>query len=396
VSRRPRDGARRRRWPRVVVTVVVAMVLIAAGLTIWRALGAGPAGSDSEELRTTATVTRSTERQSVTVTGAFAPRNAGYLSFPVPGEVTSVRVDVGDRVSKGDVLAKIDARDLRSAVTVAEAEVDAAERELEQTLDDKLDAATVAAARAGLESAQQQLRLARHNLADATLRSTVDGVVAAVNLTKGAQSGQGSGASDQGAESGPELGAPPGSDPGSGSGSGPDPGTAGSGSGGAGGDTASRAAAADVVVVEPGRWHVDVAINSNDIGLVKKGQSASVTATGSSRALPAVVRTVGVIGSSGGSAVTFPATIAIRGTHDGIYIGGTAAVTITVKVLKNVLTVPTAALSEVDGETVVTRVVGGTETQVPVTIGEAFGNRTQVVAGLHEGDQVVYAGPPER
>ena len=199
------------------------MVLIAAGLTIWRALGSGPAGSDSEELRTTATVTRSTERQSVTVTGAFAPRNAGYLSFPVPGEVTSVRVDVGDRVSKGDVLAKIDARDLRSAVTVAEAEVDAAERELEQTLDDKLDAATVAAARAGLESAQQQLRLARHNLADATLRSTLDGVVAAINLTKGAQSGQGSGASDQGAGSGPELGAPPGSDPGSGSG--PDPGS---------------------------------------------------------------------------------------------------------------------------------------------------------------------------
>ncbi len=394
MSRRSPDGAGRRRWPRVVVTVVVAVVLIAAGLTIWRALGSGPAGSDSEELRTTATVTRSTERQSVTVTGAFAPRNAGYLSFPVPGEVTSVRVDVGDRVSKGDVLAKIDARDLRSAVTVAEAEVDAAERELEQTLDDKLDAATVAAARAGLESAQQQLRLARHNLADATLRSTLDGVVAAINLTKGAQSGQGSGASDQGAESGPELGAPPGSDPGSGSG--PDPGTAGSGSGGAGGDTASRAAAADVVVVEPGRWHVDVAINSNDIGLVKKGQPASVTATGSSRALPAVVRTVGVIGSSGGSAVTFPATIAIRGTHDGIYIGGTAAVTITVKVLENVLTVPTAALSEVDGETVVTRVVGGTETQVPVTLGEAFGNRTQVVAGLHEGDQVVYAGPPER
>jgi membrane fusion protein, macrolide-specific efflux system len=242
VSRRSQAGARRRRWPRVVVTVVVAIVLVAAGLTTWRALGIGRPGTDTEELRTTATVTRSTERQTVTVTGTFAPRNVGYLSFPVPGVVTSVRVDVGDRVSKGDVLAKIDARNLRSAVTVAEAEVDAAARELERTLDDELDAATVAAARAGLESAQQQLRLARHDLTDATMRSTIDGVVAAVNLTEGAQSGQGSGASDQGAASGPQPGAPPGSDPGSGLG--PDPGTAGSGSGGAGGDTASRAAAA--------------------------------------------------------------------------------------------------------------------------------------------------------
>lgn len=395
MSRRPRDGARRRRWPRVVVTLVIALVVATVGLTLWRAL-AGGAGSDLEELRTVETVTRSTERRTVSVSGAFAPRSAGYLSFPVPGEVTSVRVGVGDRVDKGEVLAKIDAGDLRAAVTIAEAEVDAAQSELDQALDDKQDASTVAAARAGVESAEQSLRLARHNRDDATLRSTLGGVVAAVNLTKGSPSGQGSGVSDSGADAG--SGAGPGPGPGSGPGSDPGSGAAGGGSSanGSSGDTAARAAAADIVVVQPGRWVVDVAVNSNDIGLVKKGQAATVIPTGSSRSLPAEVRTLGVIGSSGGTAVTFPATILVRGTHDGLYIGGTAAVTITVEVLENILTVPTVAVSESDGRPVVTKVVNGLDEEVPVRLGEAFGNRTQVLSGLSEGDQIAYPGPQER
>ena len=148
--------------------------------------------------------------------------------------------------------------------------------------------------------------------------------------------------------------------------------------------------------MQPGRWVVDVAVNSNDIGLVKKGQAATVIPTGSSRSLPAEVRTLGVIGSSGGTAVTFPATILVRGTHDGLYIGGTAAVTITVEVLENILTVPTVAVSESDGRPVVTKVVNGLDEEVPVRLGEAFGNRTQVLSGLSEGDQIAYPGPQER
>ena len=390
MSRRPRDASAGRRRLRVVLTVVLALALVAVSLGVWRAVSRGQAMTDTVALRTTATVTRTTERQTLTVNGTLAPRTAGYLSFPTTGEVTSVRVDVGDEVSKGDALAEIDDGDLRSAVTVARAEVEAAQEQLDQTLDDKEGSATVAAARAGLESAQQELRLARHNLANATLRSTIDGVVAAVNVTEGAQSGQGSGTTDPGTDPGSDPGLGAGPAPGTGSG-GTDPGA------GSGDDTASRAAAADVVVVQPGRWVVDVAINSNDIGLVTKDQAATVTPTGSSRALPAVVRTLGVIGSSGSGAVTFPATVGIRGTHDGLYIGGTAAVTLTVKVHENVLTVPTAAIADTDGTTTVTTVVeGGEETVVPVRLGDTFGSRTQIVAGLREGDRVVYLGPPER
>jgi len=387
VSRKPRDSTKRkRRWLPIVIIVAVALVAGSLGLLAWRALSAGQSMMNAENPRTTETVTGSTQRQTVTASGTFAPRNAGYLSFPTPGKVTSVQVKVGDRVTKDEVLARIDTADLRSAVTVAEAEVEAAQEQLDQAVKDKAGAATIAAARAGVESARQQLRLAEHNLEKATLRSTLDGVVAAVNIKKGTQSGQGAGSTDPGnseAEFDPGMGS--GMDPG-----GSDPGASGLG------DTASRAAAADIVVVDPGRWIVDIAISSNDIGLIKKGQTATVTATGSSKKLQAFVRTIGVIGSSGTGAVTFPATIEIRGKHSGLYIGGTNTVTITVKKHKNVLTVPTIAIEEIDGQTMVTKVVDGTDQQVPVKLGETFGNRTQILDGLAAGDEIVYYGLPER
>lgn len=387
MSRKPRDSTKRkRRWLPIVIIVAVALVAGSLGLLTWRALSAGQSMMNAENPRTTETVTGSTQRQTVTASGTFAPRNAGYLSFPTPGKVTSVQVKVGDRVTKDEVLARIDTADLRSAVTVAEAEVEAAQEQLDQAVKDKAGAATIAAARAGVESARQQLRLAEHNLEKATLRSTLDGVVAAVNIKKGTQSGQGAGSTDPGnseAEFDPGMGS--GMDPG-----GSDPGASGLG------DTASRAAAADIVVVDPGRWIVDIAISSNDIGLIKKGQTATVTATGSSKKLQAFVRTIGVIGSSGTGAVTFPATIEIRGKHSGLYIGGTNTVTITVKKHKNVLTVPTIAIEEIDGQTMVTKVVDGTDQQVPVKLGETFGNRTQILDGLAAGDEIVYYGLPER
>ncbi len=387
MSRKPRDSTKRkRRWLPIVIIVAVALVAGSLGLLAWRALSVGQSMMNAENPRTTETVTGSTQRQTVTASGTFAPRNAGYLSFPTPGKVTSVQVKVGDRVTKDEVLARIDTADLRSAVTVAEAEVEAAQEQLDQAVKDKAGAATIAAARAGVESARQQLRLAEHNLEKATLRSTLDGVVAAVNIKKGTQSGQGAGSTDPGnseAEFDPGMGS--GMDPG-----GSDPGASGLG------DTASRAAAADIVVVDPGRWIVDIAISSNDIGLIKKGQTATVTATGSSKKLQAFVRTIGVIGSSGTGAVTFPATIEIRGKHSGLYIGGTNTVTITVKKHKNVLTVPTIAIEEIDGQTMVTKVVDGTDQQVPVKLGETFGNRTQILDGLAAGDEIVYYGLPER
>lgn len=59
--------------------------------------------------------------------GTIVARDGSVLSFRVPGEVTKLSVDAGDRVKKGDVLAELDPQDARLALRSAEAAVVAAE-----------------------------------------------------------------------------------------------------------------------------------------------------------------------------------------------------------------------------------------------------------------------------
>jgi hypothetical protein len=63
-------------------------------------------------------------------------------------------------------------------------------------------------------------------------------------------------------------------------------------------------------------------------------------------------------------------------------------VSIVVKQLQNVLTVPTAAVHTVNGKTVVYVHSGGARATKNVTVGATFGATTQITAGLKAGDQV--------
>lgn len=170
-------------------------------------------------------------------------------------------------------------------------------------------------------------------------------------------------------------------------------GSAGSGLSGLGGDSSGgtgTASSADIVVIQPGQWDVTAPISSNDIALVKKGQKATVTAAGSTRTLKASVASVGLIAETSSGASTFPARITIAGKHDDLFMGASNTVAITVKSFTDILTVPTAAIDSRDGTTVVTKLVDGQEEVIPITMGETFGQQTQVTSGLVEGDQIVY------
>ncbi len=59
--------------------------------------------------------------------GTIVARDGSVLSFRVPGEVTQLAVDAGDRVKKGDALAELDPQDARLTLRAAEAAVVAAE-----------------------------------------------------------------------------------------------------------------------------------------------------------------------------------------------------------------------------------------------------------------------------
>jgi membrane fusion protein, macrolide-specific efflux system len=80
--------------------------------------------------------------------------------------------------------------------------------------------------------------------------------------------------------------------------------------------------------------------------------------------------------------------IAVTGSPTGMYAGASATVSIIVKQVPDVLTVPTAALHSAGGRTFVYQTKGGKQVKTYVTVGTTYGPSTQITAGLKSGDQV--------
>jgi multidrug efflux pump subunit AcrA (membrane-fusion protein) len=64
--------------------------------------------------------------KTVKLTGFVTPRSTAKLIPKLPAKISTVHVDVGDRVSKGQVLAKLDDSDIKAYQKAAEASMDAA------------------------------------------------------------------------------------------------------------------------------------------------------------------------------------------------------------------------------------------------------------------------------
>src|SRR5436305_1691008 len=132
-------------------------------------------------------------------------RSATYsLVATGTGKVDAINVKVGQRVSKGQVLAQLDTVALQDAVNQAQASVNADQ--------DALHTANVNAnwfitpavtqAQDTLKIAQAQLDAAQHSLAAATLRAPHAGVVTAISGTVGGSPGAASSASGTSGTSG--------------------------------------------------------------------------------------------------------------------------------------------------------------------------------------------------
>lgn len=136
--------------------------------------------------------------------GEIRARQESPLSFRVAGNLIRRRVDAGEAVRRGDLLAELDPGDLRLQAQAAQAQLAAAEAELARAGADRaryarlaqqqlvsrsaLDAQNAAhAAAAGLaRAARAQLDVARNQAAYAQLRAPRDGVIA----SRSAEAGQ--------------------------------------------------------------------------------------------------------------------------------------------------------------------------------------------------------------
>ena len=383
---RARTPWSRRRWVLVIGAVLLAIALV-AGVVLWNA-SRTPAGPTTDVVR----ATRTDETTTVSLAGVLAPQQQANVSFAVPGTVRTIDVKVGDTVTVDQQLATVGDRDLRNALSLAEAQATAARAQLQTARDaDRATSAQVAAARAAVESADAAVAQARDRLADAILTSPLAGVVAAVNVEVGDQV-SGAGGSVGGASL-PGLGGM--------SGLSGIPGLSGMTGGSTSGNGAT-ATGANIVVVVPDAWKLEVEVGTADLPQLQAGQEAIVTPTGTSQHVSAVVDTVGIVANAAsGQAATFPVTLRITDPSATLFSGSNADAVVTTGTVRGVLTLPGEAIWITNGQPAVRRQVGGTVTSVEVTTGRRFGDRVEITAGLDEGDEVlarrsVVVTPPPR
>lgn len=132
-------------WPGRLFAVVLAAV-IAGGAVVASRVNAEPT---APQLRTQA-VTKGSVVQSVAISGSVAASSQVKMSFRTSGKIAALYVSVGQQVTPGQPLAKLDTTDLEAAVAQAHANLATAQNNYNRT------ASTSGDAQRSLDQARQQ------------------------------------------------------------------------------------------------------------------------------------------------------------------------------------------------------------------------------------------------
>ncbi|MGZ9719716.1 efflux RND transporter periplasmic adaptor subunit [Rhizobium miluonense] len=194
-----------------MVSLTTNTLRAAAGAVLIAALGLGLSGCN-EKKEETAEVIRPVKvveiaqadtTRKLDYSGAVRARTEMNLGFRINGKIVERKVDIGQRVKPGDVLARIDATDYTLAVRRSQATLDSAEKQVQtaelarnraQALFDKnvtsksqLEQAELSYEQAvsSRDSAVSALTEAKNQVAYADLASDMNGIVTSINADVG-------------------------------------------------------------------------------------------------------------------------------------------------------------------------------------------------------------------
>ncbi len=201
----------------------------------------------------------------------------------------------------------------------------------------------LAADRADVLAAQQKVDAARANVAAATLKAPIAGVVGAMTLAKG------------GAASG-----------------------------------------RSVTIVGAGSAQVSIEVPLSVRPLVSAGQPAAIAAAGTTKELTGTVAGVSMLASTetSGTTATYTTRVDVADPDQLLRTGARADLSITLRTVTDVVTVPVSAVTQVTTTTGTVRLLAGADAApqvVTVTTGAVGGGLIQIVGGLAEGQVVVLA-----
>jgi HlyD family secretion protein len=350
------EKRRRKMKKRLALIITICLVVIGIVLGVVLTRGAGP-----EATPTTVNVTRGDIVKTVLVDGNLEMPNKAYLSFGVTGTVTEVLVDEGNNVTKGQVLARLDAQSLNSSVKMAELRVKIAQEQVEvaqaqyEKAQDLLGADEDAAeasweiAKLNLKIEKLNLESAKLNLEKAVIVAPFDGVVTDVAITEGKEI------------------------------------------------SAATLATPAISLVDTSEIELRGFIDEIDVAMVQLGQEANILLD----ALPdeeinGRVTFISPIGTIRAGVVSYETTITLENPVAGLRDGMSATAEVVIERRDDVLWIPNRAIRGTWENPTVVVLVDEQEEEREITLGLSDGINTEVLSGLEEGEKVVLPAVEEQ
>lgn len=371
---KPLPAPRRRRKSRLRWLLLPVMLLVGmAGWYGWKTYGSQPAA----DTVVTEVPQRGNIENSVTASGLLSPIKDVDVGAQVSGQLKSLKVEVGDTVKEGQLIAEIDSASIETQIEIAEAELanlkaqmidkeaqvvlSAANLERQralvasngaakQALDEAVAAnATAEANVAGLEA---QIRKQEASLKDARISLGYTKIYAPMSGT----------VVDTSATEGQTL-------------------------------NANQTAPTIVTIGNLSTMTVEAEVSEADVGKLKIGMNAYFTLLGQSgRRYPGTLRQIKPTPSTENNVVLYYALFDVPNPEGVLMMNMTAQVFFVESAADNVLTIPVAALhGATDGKTAEVTVIdasGNRETR-KVETGIRNRVRVEIVDGLSENDAVV-------
>jgi HlyD family secretion protein len=317
-------------WKRPLPWLVLLVLLaLAAGAALWQRRGSGSAAP----LYVTEPVVRGTLNVTVSADGTLQPTRSVNIGSELSGTVARVLVDVNDRVKKGQVMVELDTAKLRDQIARSRAALAASEAKVAQVVatlkeaqgnlarleevqrlsggkvpaQSELDTARATleraradetSARASVTEVRAQLSTDETNLAKASIRAPIDGVV----LSRTVEPGNAVAASLQ-------------------------------------------AVTLLTIAEDLNRLLLEVNVDETDVGLVRQGQNASFTVGAYlNRRYPATVTRVAYGSTKTDNVVTYTTRLEVDNQDLTLRPGMTATATIQTSQRQPSLLVPNTAL----------------------------------------------------
>jgi len=298
-----------------------------------------------------ATVQAGSVVATVSASGTVQSANTANADFGTSGTVTEIDAKVGDVVTKGQVLAKVDPTAAQDQLNTANANLASAQQSLTRAnAAAPVDASAVVSAQAQVAQAQAAVDADQRALDGTVLKAPMAGTVTAVNGSVGGSS---------------SVSTSPSAAP-------------------------SSAGSGFIQLADLGQLQVSGYFAEADATKLKVGQAATV-----SWSAPANTRATGKVASIAPTATTqnsvnsYQVVISLDTVPAGTRLGQTTSVAVTVARADNVLRLPTAAVRSAGGRFTVQLVTGTNKTQTTVVqVGVQGDTFDEITGGLEEGQQV--------